>query len=238
MTAARAWTMRSVFGWRQKYDTANMAVARILQMRALRDGAALPDIFGFVGTYPLRWDQSGWEQVQPIPGLTVTARSGQAEYRIQTADDGLYAFQGLPAGRYQLSVEAPPGHRAFWGGNAEHPGASPGVPCAMNFEVFRDGRISGTVLGSEGQPASGMITAQYTGPETLPARPFGAPVKDGGFEILRLPPSRYRLMFLPTAEGRPAGPRVYYPGTQVQSAASLIEVGEGAHVDGLLFHTF
>jgi hypothetical protein len=215
-----------------------MAVARIEQLRALRDGSTLPDLYGFVGTHPLRWDQAGWEQVQPMAGLTVTARSDSAEYRAQTADNGLYGFQGLPSGRYQLSVAAPPGRRAFWGGNAEHPGASPRTPCAMNFEVFWDGLIIGTVLGRDGQPASGMITAQYAGPETQPAGPFGAYVKDGRFEILRLPPGRYRLMFLPIVADRPAGPPVYYPGTQQQNAAALIEVGEGAHVEGLLFTIF
>src|SRR5438876_11236951 len=108
-----------------------MAVARIEQLRALRDGSTLPD-------------------------LTVTAKSDSAEYRTQTADDGLYRFRGLPRGRYHLSVAAPRGRVALWEGNAEHPGASAGIPCAMNFEVFWDGLITGTVLGRDGQPASGM----------------------------------------------------------------------------------
>ena len=81
-----------------------MAVARIEQLRALRHGTTLPDMYGFVGTHPLRYDQAGWEQVQPMAGLTVMARSDSAEYRTQTADDGLYRFQGLPAARYQLSL--------------------------------------------------------------------------------------------------------------------------------------
>jgi hypothetical protein len=214
-----------------------MAVARIEQSRALRDGNTLPDVYGFVGTHPLRWDQAGWEQVQPVPDLTVTARSDSAEYSTRTAVDGLYRFRGLPRGRYQLSVEAPPGRRALWG-NAEHPGVSPGVACAMNFEVFWDGRISGTVLDRDRQPVSGMITAQYAGPETLPADSLGSYVKAGRFEILKLPPGRYRLMFLPIKADRPAGPAVYYPGTQAQSAATLIEVGKGEQVEGLLFTTF
>ena len=217
---------------------AKMAVARIQQLRALRDGTTLPDMYGFVGTSPLRWDQKGWEQVQPVPGLTVTARSDSAEYRTQTAEDGSYAFQGIPTGRYQMSVDAPPGRRAFWGGSAEHVGTSPGVPCAVNFEIFWDGLISGTVIDRDGQPAAGMITAQYTGPEALPAGSFGSQVKEGRFEIQRLPPGRYRLMFLPIAAGKAAGPAVYYPGTPLQSAADLIEMGEGAHIDGLQFRIF
>jgi hypothetical protein len=208
-----------------------MAVARIEQLRAFRDGTTLPDVYGFVGTHPLRSNQAGWEQVQPMAGLTVTARSDSAEYRTQTADNGLYGFHGLPAGRYQLSVGAPPGRRALWGGGAEHPGTGSGSPCAMNFEVFWDGFISGTIVRRDGQPASGMITAQYAGPE--PADFFGAQVKNGRFEILRLPPGRYRLMF-----SRPAGEPVYYPGTQTRDAAALIEVGEGAHVEGLMFTIF
>src|SRR6266704_5341203 len=153
-----------------------MAVARIEQLRALRDGSTLPDLYGFVGTHPLRSGEAGWEQVQPMAGLTVTARSDSAEYRTQTADNGLYGFHGLPAGRYRLSVGAPPGRRALWGGGAEHPGTGPGSPCAMNFEVFWDGLISGTIVGRDGQPASGMITAQYAGPE--PADFFIAAVKE------------------------------------------------------------
>jgi hypothetical protein len=215
---------------------AKVAVARIEQLRALRDGTTLPDLYGFVGTHPLRSDEAGWEQVQPMPGLTVTARSNSAEYRTQTADDGLYRFRGLPAGPYRLGVAAPPGRLALWGGGAEYPITSRGISCAMNFEVFWDGRISGTIIGRDGQPPSGMITALYAGPE--PAQPFGAQVKDGRFEILRLPPGRYRLMFLPTLANRRTGSAVYYPGTQAHDAATLIEVGEGAHVDGLMFTIF
>src|SRR5881296_2044088 len=70
-----------------------MAVARIEQLRVLRDGSALPDLYGFVGTHPLRSDPAGWELVQPIPDLTVTVRSDSAEYRTQTSDDGMYRFQ-------------------------------------------------------------------------------------------------------------------------------------------------
>jgi len=203
-----------------------MAVARIEQLRALRDGSTLPDLYGFVGTHPLRSGEAGWEQVQPMAGLTVTARSGSAEYRTQTADNGLYGFRGLPRGpQYHLSVVAPTGRVAL-----------PGSTCAMNFEVFWDGLISGTIVRRDGQPASGMITAQYAGPE--PADFFIAAVKDGRFEIRRIPPGRYRLMFLPIVADRQAGEPVYYPGTLTQSAAALIDVGEGAHVEGLLFTIF
>jgi hypothetical protein len=156
-----------------------MAIARIEQLRALRDGTTLPDLYGFVGTHPLVGGEAGWEQVQPMPGLTVTARSDTAEYRSQTADDGMYRFRGLPRGRYKLGVAAPPGRYALWGGGAEYPGTDAGIPCAMNFEVFWDGLIRGIVVGRDGQPASGMITAQYIGPDAVSVAQFGSYVKEG-----------------------------------------------------------
>jgi Carboxypeptidase regulatory-like domain len=196
---------------------ARMSIARIEQLRALRDGITLPDLYGFVGTHPLRSGETGWEQVQPMPGLTVTARSNSAEYRTQTADDGLYRFRGLPRGRYKLGVAAPPERQALWGGGAEYPGTDAGLPCAMNFEVFWDGRISGTIVSRDGQPAFGSVTAQYAGPETVPVAPVGAYVRDGRFEILRLPPGRYRLMFLPTAGNRPADPPSTTPAPRLKT---------------------
>ena len=83
-----------------------------------------------------------------------------------------------------------------------------------------------------------MITAQYIGPETASVAQFGSYVKDGRFEILRLPPGRYRLRFLPTVANRSAGPTVSYPGTQSQNEAAPIEVGEGEHIEGLMFSIF
>jgi hypothetical protein len=38
--------------------------------------------------------------------------------------------------------------------------------------------------------------------------------------------------------GQPTGPAVYYAGAKAQSAASLIEVAEGTHLDGLVFTVF
>jgi len=54
---------------------AKMAVSTIQQLRTRRDGTALPGIFGAALTHPAAWSQTGWEQVQPVPGLTVTARA-------------------------------------------------------------------------------------------------------------------------------------------------------------------
>ena len=219
---------------------AKMAVTTIQQLRALRDGTALPELFGFAGTHPADSGESGWEQVQPIPGLRVTANSEQGEYRTQTGDDGSYAFRGVPAGRYQMSVQAPAGRLVLWRGSADHAAANvwPGNTCPTSFEVFYDGRISGTVERGDGQPVFGYVFALYEGPEKLNAAPLGSQADNGHFEIARLWPGHYRLIFRPSAQGPSPTRPTYYPGTQVASEATSIEVGDGAHVDGLRFTIF
>jgi hypothetical protein len=217
---------------------AKVAISRIRQLRALRDQTGLPDLFGFVGTHPEELGANPAEHVQPLPGLTVMARSDKGEYQTQTADDGTYEFRGVPAGRYQMSVEAPPGRRAFWGDSADHVGTNAGLDltCPADFQVFWDGRITGRVVNGDGLPMAGFITALYTGPETLNVAPAVTEVKGGGFEILRLMPGHYRLLF--RVEGRSGAPAFYYPSTQLERAAALIDVGEGTHVDGLQFTVF
>jgi hypothetical protein len=121
---------------------AKMAVSTIQQLRTLRDGTALPGIFGAALTHPAAWSQTGWEQVQPVPGLTVTARAERGEYRTQTADDGSYEFRGLPVGTYQLSVEPPAGRLVLWDGGADQVGVGVGFACPVNFAVYYDGRIA------------------------------------------------------------------------------------------------
>jgi hypothetical protein len=213
-----------------------MAVTTIRQLRALRDGTVLPDLFGFAGTHAADTSPGGWEQVQPVADLTITAESDKhEEFRTRTADDGSFAFEGLPAGRYEMRTPVPAGRLALWGGSAEHASANvwPGNTCRspVNVEVSM---ISGTVVGRDGQPASGFVSAFYDGPEKLNAAPVGSQVKEGHFEIPRLWPGRYRLVFQPRARTGP----IYYPGTTVAKDATPIGIGEGTHVDDLLFVVF
>jgi hypothetical protein len=215
-------------------------VTTIQQLQALRDGTALPDLFGFAGTHPADSSETGWEQVQPVPGLTVTARSELGDYRTQTSTNGSYAFRGLPKGRYQVSVQPPVGRLALWDGGADHVGANAGLgnSCPVNFEIYYDGRISGTVARRDGQPVSGSVFAWFEGPDSLNAAPVGSQVNNGHFEIVRLWPGLYRLVFQPNAQVASPTRPIYYQGTQVVSEATEIQLGDGTHVDGLQFTIF
>jgi hypothetical protein len=165
-----------------------------------------------------------------VPGLTVTAEANGSQYRTQTAGDGSYAYRGIPAGYYHLSIEAPPGRVAAPPQTAVT--AGPGT-CPIRFEIYYDGRLSGTVTRLDGQLVLGSVTAQYAGPEKISAASAGTLIKNGSFEIPRLAPGQYRLMFY--AGG---GRALYYPGTPTVSEATLIEVGDGTHVEGIRFRVF
>jgi hypothetical protein len=116
-----------------------MALKTIQQLRALREGKPLPDLFGFVGIWPADSSVSQLEQIQPVAGLTVTAQGERGKYDTQTASDGTYTFRSVPAGRYRVRVEPPAGRVAFWEGRAvpdgvDTDGAS-GSTCPVNFDI-------------------------------------------------------------------------------------------------------
>lgn len=130
---------------------AKAAASRIRQLRALRDGTALPDLFGFVGTHPDALSADSRERIQPMPGLTVVAKSQLGEYQTVTAEDGTYEFRGVPAGRYQVSVKTPRGRVALSaGGERWATNAGIGTPCPIDFFVFWDSKITGMVVDKTG----------------------------------------------------------------------------------------
>jgi hypothetical protein len=121
---------------------AKAAASRIRQLRAVRDGTALPSLFGSVLTHPVEQGEDRDEYVQPVPNLTVVAQSGGQEYRASTAQDGVYEFHHIPRGEYFVQVEAPAGRKVDWRGGGERVRTPAGLDprCPIDFEVFDHGR--------------------------------------------------------------------------------------------------
>jgi hypothetical protein len=205
--------------------------ALIRQLRAARAGTGMADVFGLV-TEPLSNSSlAGLERFEPARALTVTAKSALREYRTQTSNDGSYEFWGLPPGRYGVTLQLPPARVTSQAYTLD---VAPGTPCRADFQISYDGRIGGTVVNRQGQPMSGIISAQHAEPERANDNVSVASVDDGHFDLKTVSPGRYRLQFLPRVNGRiRSNDAYYYPGTKVEAEAVELEVGDGARVEGL-----
>jgi hypothetical protein len=116
------------------------AALRIL--RQLRDGQSLPSLAGrivqldrnfdgLLGTYPPR----------PLANTLVRVTSNGKSYDTQADTEGLYAFYGLPTGRYEFAPDLPQGTTLAWYIGSERPQVPfdlRGTECKeRDIEVFR-----------------------------------------------------------------------------------------------------
>jgi hypothetical protein len=212
--------------------------AFIRQLRSAHAGTGMADIFGMSYQQQLNGSLEGLEKTKGVQGLTVTAKSdgGEYEYETVTSTDGSYEFRNLPPATYVITAEPPPGHYIEMAHTWD---AGRGNVCRADFRVSYDGRITGVVVNSRGEPLNGIIGANLV----EAGRPIDGSlgsladnVVEGRFEFNRVPPGRYRLRFLPKVNGRiQFRDASYYPDTRMESSATDIEIGDGTHVDGLQF---
>jgi len=208
-------------------------IGLIRQLRSARAGTGMADVFGM--SYPQRLDSSlaGLEESEGVQGLTVTVKSDQGEYETVTSTDGSYEFRGLPPARYVITAEPPPNRHITAVRTLD---VGRGSACRVDFPVSYDGRITGTVMNSQGQPLNGIIGANLVEAGKATGGSLAVSVIDGQFEFKMVPPGRYRLRFLLQVNGRTQSDGAsYYPGTKIESAAAEIQIGDGTHVEGLQF---
>ena len=208
---------------------ANQETALIQQLRFARTGQKMANLFGLV-TQPRESIRPSVPS-GPAPGITVTAKSEFAQFQTETAADGTYQFMSLPPGRYVISIHPPPSRLAedSWPWNL---GA--GVSCRSDVEMSYVGTIGGVVTGRDG-PLSGLVSAFNVEADPHEGGSV-ADVNNGQFKLVRVPPGRYRLRFVPRVNGRMLPREMYfYPGTNVESDAGEIVIGDGEQIDGVKF---
>ncbi|WP_028474293.1 carboxypeptidase regulatory-like domain-containing protein [Nocardioides alkalitolerans] len=137
----------------------------------------------------------------------VDATSGAVVRSLQVGDDGTYAVDGLPAGRYRVEFARVAGattDRAAqrWAGLAEHAGPAAATVVAVtggssttgvDATLVTGARLGGRVLDADGAPLVGAVVEASTADGSLVAR-RGVTGADGRFVVGGLTTGAYRLV--------------------------------------------
>jgi hypothetical protein len=221
-----------------------MAGGTLKELRALREGRRVDDVFGTVGIAP---DGVGFEdlaQTRPLANVSVhVTGSGGAAFSTMTDEHGAYFFTFLPRDTYRLDQDLPAGLSTTQNPDGKLPTVEvtgkDGTGAGCQIDVFSrpDGEISGTVTDSTGHGLSGFVTIEPADPmeAQVAFRRGGLPgceMDDGNFSLPHLAPSRYRLIFYPKF-GNSVNLQhpFYWPPATDSPNSTAIELGFGQHIN-------
>jgi len=172
----------------------------------------------------------------PLRRATVTLRKDSGELTRTTATDadGLYRFDGIPAGNYRVSVEK----AGFLCEAPATQAVASGARVVVNVVAARAAAIEGRVIEDTGKPIAELtVTAERladTGGQPTAERSYSAKTDDlGRFRVHTLPAGRYRVSTTPPSPA--SGARLYFPGTEKIEDAGILPIAAGQTADNLTF---
>jgi hypothetical protein len=199
-------------------------------LRTLPDHGQTGYVYGVAGDVEAKGARTG------IPGAAVTLTGPGKSSRMTTGDDGSFRFDGLPPGKYSVSV-AKEGYSLAGGigigaGGLEVHAGGCGYASAL---LAIDRRITGKLTGADGLPAANVqVELVPTRPPDRNQLPF--PVaqartgSDGTYELRNIRPGEYylgiNLAHTPTKDMPYA--RYFYPGTEDAAQAGIVIVPQSA----------
>ena len=178
--------------------------------------------------------------------VTLKGESAKSTRTTATDKDGAYRFEGVPAGRYRVSVEKPGFLTMTPGMDSRNPflessvtlEVASGADHVVNFIAQRAAALEGRVIEDTGKPISDIVVtadrlADVSGEATI-AGSYSAKTDDlGRFRVHTIPPGRYRVSVTPPPPA--SGARLYYPGTEKIEDAGILIVAPGQTAEGLMF---
>lgn len=217
------------------------------ELRAIRDGVPVDDLFGTIGISPTGAGYEDLAETRPLPDVSVRLIGGAGTvFSARTDEHGAYAFSLLPRGTYRIEPDLPAG-LSTWQSKTGKPLAididdkdGTGAGCQVDIFSRPDGQISGTVLDATGKGVPGFITILPADPrEAEIARHHGGlpgcDTEDGNFLLPQLHPGRYRLVFHPKVGERVDFRRVFYWPTGGRGADNAIDLAFGQHIEKIRF---
>jgi hypothetical protein len=218
------------------------------ELRALRDGTRVDDLFG---TVVMGGNGAGFEaltQTRPLPNVTVHATStGGSVLSASTDPHGAYAFPSLARDTYRIDEDLPAGLSAWQRNSGQlstveiNDKDGNGSGCQVDVFSRPDGQISGTVVDAHGKGVRGFVTIESADPieARVAMQRAGLPgddTDDGTFSLPQLPPGKYRLIFYAKIQnGVSFQHPFYWPPPNDTSSTPAIELGFGQHFERVRF---
>jgi hypothetical protein len=218
------------------------------ELRSLRDGARVDDLFGTIVMGGNGADFEALTQARPLPNVSVRATSsGGSVHSTSTDQHGAYAFPTLPHDSYRIDEDLPEGISTPQYDSGQLPPIEvndrdgKGSGCRVDVFSRPDGQISGTVVDSHGNPLKGFVTIEPADPIEAQAamKRGGLPgddSEDGSFSLPQLPPGKYRLIFYAKIRNAVRFEHPFYwPPPNDTSNSPAVDLGFGQHLDHLRF---
>jgi hypothetical protein len=145
-----------------------------------------------------------------------------ARYMVVTNKDGKFEFPPLPAGKYNLNADTVSGMKATWSGEIS---VEPRQCASYFFNVQVDGRISGSVQNSDGEPVEAVeVEALPQGDEDNAG---GSAVTDekGHYVINGLDAGRY-IVGIGIGDDSAGNGGIFAPGVKDRKKALSVNLGQ------------
>jgi hypothetical protein len=225
-------------------STRKMDYASVLLrvLRQQRDGRPVSSLIGQAAQYDRNFDGLlGMLPPKPLANLLVRVKTGERIYETQADADGIYAFYGLPSGKYEFAPDLPPGTALSWFIGSDKPPTPFELHergCQLHdMEVFASGAIQGRILDASGKPlASAPAYIVPAGEKVLRKRGrLYWEYQDGRqdfFKFVHLPPGEYLIVVNPDDSVDPKFPyrRTFFPGVHDRASAATITIRGGEQI--------